>query len=341
MRLLAGTLIANTLFRRSNVFQSKVRSDQTTLKRISRVAVVSLLALGLCRLNADEPKATKSKTQPSVSKSNSPVLVRVNGQPITEADLDFFAKSLKLAADDDSQRREQLMERLIDRQLLRAFLTQKKVAANSEQLDAHLTRLKTRLKERGEDFDKLLAKSGFTESSLRRELSLPLDWEAYVHKTLSDAQLKSVWQQRKHEFDGSEVRAAQIVLKSDDLAADEKKLSEVRQQIVSGKLSFADAAKKHSQAPSGQQGGDLGRFGFRGKQPPPYPQVAFGLKVGDVSEPIRSPFGVLLLTVTERSEGQLSLEDARPEILQQLSIEMQRDVLAQERAKAKIERVKG
>jgi hypothetical protein len=45
-----------------------------------------------------------------------------------------------------------------------------------------------------------------------------------------------------------------------------------------------------------------------------------------------------LLTVTERIDGQLSLEDARPEILKELSIETQRAVLQQERAKAKIER---
>ena len=305
------------------------------MTRISRTVVVSLLVLGVCRLSADEPKSAKSKA----AKIDSPVLVRVNGQPITEADLDYFGKSLKLAADEIPQRREQMLERLIDRQLLRAFLAQKKVSANPEQLEAHLTRLKTRLKERKVDFDQLLAKSGMTVESLRHELRLPLDWEAFVKLEVTDAKLRDVWKQRHQEFDGSEVRVAQIALKSDDPTADEQTLRELRGKILDKTISFADAAKKHSQAPSAAMGGDLGRFGFRGKQPPPYPQVAFGLKVGEVSEPVRSPFGVLLITVTERSEGQLSLEDARPEILQQLSAELQREVLAQERAKAKIERV--
>jgi parvulin-like peptidyl-prolyl isomerase len=207
-------------------------------------------------------------------------------------------------------------------------------------LELFLTQVKTRLKDGGEDFDKVLAKSGRTEASLRRELSLPLDWDAYVRRVVTDTEVREVWKTRKHEFDGSEVQAAQIVLKSDDPAADEKKLAEIRQQIVSGKLSFSDAAKKYSEAPSAGQGGALGRFGFRGKQPPPYPQVAFALKIGEVSEPIRSSFGVLLLAVTERIEGQLSLEDARPEIVQRVSTELQREVLEQERAKAKIERMK-
>lgn len=309
------------------------------MKRISRTLVVMLLLLGLCRLNADESKAAKSKTAKTTIKTDLPVVARVNGQPITEADVELFARMLKLSTDDQVQQRDLMIERLIDRQLLRAFLAQKKVAAAPEQMDAHLTRLKTRLKDRGEEFDKLLEKSGLTEPLLRRELSLPLDWEAFIRRETTDEKLRDTWTKRRHEFDGSEVRAAQIALKSDDPAADEKKLADLRQQIVAGKLTFADAAKKHSQAPSATKGGDLGRFGFRGKQPPPYPQVAFALKVGEVSEPIRSPFGVLLLTVTERTEGQLSLEDARPEILQQLSAERQREVLSQERANAKVERL--
>ena len=308
-------------------------------KWISPVMFVCLSAIAVCSFAADKPTSDTPKSTKAAAKSDSAVLVRVNGQPITEADLDFFAKSLKLTTAELPQHREQMIERLIDRQLLRAFLAQKKVAADKARMDVSMTQLKTRLKDRGEDFDKLLAKSGFTEETLRRELTLPLDWEAYVQREMTDEKLRDVWTKRKSEFDGSEIRAAQIVLKSGNPDADEKKLKELRTQIVEKTISFTDAAKNHSQAPSAAKGGDLGRFGYRGKQPPPYPQVAFGLKVGEVSEPVRSSFGVLLLTVTERSEGQLSLEDARPEILQRRSEEMQQETLQQERAKAKIERV--
>ena len=297
-----------------------------------------LLLIAVCPLGAEQSRSVKSKTAKSSATSDSPVVARVNGQPITEADLDFFAKTLKITSDELPRQRDAMIEALIDRKLLQAFLAQKKVAADPQRLEAHLTQLKTRLKAKGQDFDKLLAKSGFTEDSLRRELKLPLDWDEYARREATDEKLRDTWKTRKAEFDGSEVRAAQIALKSDDPAADEKKLAELRSEILAKKITFADAAKKHSQAPSAAKGGDLGRFGFRGKQPPPYPQIAFSLKVGDVSAPVRSPFGVLLLTVTERIDGQLSLEDARPEILKQLSNETQRDVLSRERSQAKIER---
>jgi peptidyl-prolyl cis-trans isomerase C len=296
-----------------------------------------MLAFTVRPLGAEQAKSVKKATK-TADKSDSTVLVRVNGQPITEADLESFAKTLKVTTDELPQQRDAMVERLIDRKLLQTFLAQNKVAADPERIEAHLTQLKTRLKAKGADFDKLLAKSGFTEESLRRELKLPLDWDEYARREATDEKLRDVWKTRKAEFDGSEVRVSQINLKSEDPAADEKKLAELRSEILAKKITFTDAAKKHSQAPGATKGGDLGRFGFRGKQPPPYPQVAFGLQVGEVSEPVRSPFGVLLLTVTERIDGQLSLEDARPEILKELSIETQRAVLQQERAKAKIER---
>jgi parvulin-like peptidyl-prolyl isomerase len=315
------------------------------MKHIARTMCALCLAFVAVSIRAQAPQkksssdAKSTKSAKSAEKDTSPVLVRVNGHAITEADLQFFVTTRKLTAEDLGDRRDVLIERLIEQQLLRAFLARKKIAADPKLVDERFTRLKLWFKERSEDFDKLLAKTGFTEETLRRELSLPLDWETYARTINTDAKLRDVWKQRQHEFDGSEVRAAHIVLKSDNPDADEKTLKELRSQIVAKEISFADAAKKYSQSPSAEKGGDLGRFGFRGKLSV-YPQVAFALKIGEVSEPFRSPFGVHLLTVTERIDGQLSLEDARPEILQELSIELQREVLSQERAKAKIERTK-
>lgn len=308
------------------------------MKTITRLLVIFVALLSLVAAVALAQKANAPKAVSGAAKDTSPVLVRVNGTAITESDLSFFVKTRKLSSNDAEERREVLIERLVERQLLRNFLAQKKVAADPVLLDQHVTRLKQRLKAGGANPDQLLAKAGFTDESLRRELSLPLDWDAYVQQVVTGAKVRDVWLQRRHEFDGSEVRAAQIALKSEDPDADEKRLAMIRDEIVVKQITFTEAAKKHSHAPSADQGGDLGRFEFRGKQPPSLTQVAFKLKVGEISQPFRSSFGVHLLTVTERVEGQLSLEDAKPEIRQQLSIELQQETLKAERAKAKIER---
>ena len=117
-----------------------------------------------------------------------------------------------------------------------------------------------------------------------------------------------------------------------------QQLTAVRQSIVSGESTFSDAAGKHSDSPSGKDAGDLGQFAYKGRMPQALTQVAFQLKTGDVSEPFESPFGVHILTVTEVVPGDLSLEDARGEIFQELSAKLQAGLISQLRGKAEISR---
>ena len=61
---------------------------------------------------------------------------------------------------------------------------------------------------------------------------------------------------------------------------------------------FGELAKKFSQCPSSREGGDLGSFG-RGRMVPSFDEAAFGLGVGDISEPVRTQFGYHLIQRTK------------------------------------------
>ena len=61
---------------------------------------------------------------------------------------------------------------------------------------------------------------------------------------------------------------------------------------------FTELAKKFSRCPSSKAGGDLGNFG-RGRMVPSFEEAAFGLQVGDVSEPVRTQFGYHLILRTK------------------------------------------
>ncbi len=57
---------------------------------------------------------------------------------------------------------------------------------------------------------------------------------------------------------------------------------------------FAELAQKFSMCPSKARGGDLGKFG-RGRMVEAFEDAAFGLKIGEVSMPVRTRFGFHLI----------------------------------------------
>ena len=58
---------------------------------------------------------------------------------------------------------------------------------------------------------------------------------------------------------------------------------------LQGKTTFGDTAVKHSDCSSAEQGGNLGEFG-KGMMVKPFEDVAFSLKVDEISEPFESEF---------------------------------------------------
>lgn len=75
---------------------------------------------------------------------------------------------------------------------------------------------------------------------------------------------------------------------------------DLKSQIEAG-ADFAEVAKKHSQCPSGKQGGDLGEFG-PGRMVAEFDRVVFSCPVGEVQGPVKTQFGWHLLEVTHRVE---------------------------------------
>ncbi|MGH2459670.1 MAG: peptidylprolyl isomerase [Chloroflexota bacterium] len=70
----------------------------------------------------------------------------------------------------------------------------------------------------------------------------------------------------------------------------------IRQQLMNG-ADFATLAKKDSQdTGTADKGGDLGWFG-KGVMDPAFEAAAFSLKVGDISQPVKSSFGYHIIEV--------------------------------------------
>jgi len=313
----------------------------------------ALASLMLAQSVADDRRAADSApSKPSsrddeaatTARQGSPrVLAVVNGEAITQADLEFMKLSRQVAADAPPEAEARLIERLIDRRLIRGFLKSRKSDVDPQLLDDAVGRIHRQIRGAGGDPDKVLPGLGFDDARLRDELALELAWLSHVRRVVTADQMRKYFEAHREELDGTEVRASQILLKlpADAEPAREReakeKLARIRAEIAAGRLDFAAAARQFSEAASRNAGGDVGFFPYQGRMPVEFTTAAFGLRVGELSQPFRTSFGVHLCTVTARRPGQLSLEDARPEILRRLSNELWEQTVSAERRRAKIE----
>ena len=83
------------------------------------------------------------------------------------------------------------------------------------------------------------------------------------------------------------------------LVSTESEAKEILQKINDGSISFEEAAKKWSNCPSKNNGGDLGYFG-RGMMVKEFEDVAFSTEKGSISAPVKTQFGWHLIKVIDK-----------------------------------------
>ena len=88
----------------------------------------------------------------------------------------------------------------------------------------------------------------------------------------------------------TKIRASHILVEKQSQAI------KVQEELKAG-ASFSELARKYSTCPSGKRGGDLGQFG-RGQMVKEFEVVAFALKPGQVSEPVKTKFGYHIIKRT-------------------------------------------
>ncbi len=109
-----------------------------------------------------------------------------------------------------------------------------------------------------------------------------------------------------------QTNARHILIRTSEVLQDseaEARLLALRERIVYGE-SFEDLAKVHSDDLSGARGGDLGWI-YPGDTVPEFERAMDALEPGEISQPVRSPFGWHLIQVVERRVQDVSGERIR------------------------------
>ncbi len=168
---------------------------------------------------------------------------------------------------------------------------------------------------------KLLAVAA-RDKGLDKDPKVQKDWESLEKQTLlgqlyrqeildkaqpSESELKSFYEKMK-----TEIKARHILVKTEDEA------KEVLKQLKNGAVFDELAMQKSLDPGSKTRGGDLGWFGW-GRMVKGFQETAFGLKVGQLSKPVKTPFGYHIIKVDSIKQTELQpFEQMKERIKQQL-----------------------
>lgn len=276
------------------------------------------------------------------------VVARVNGVALTLKDLDVELDRLipritfhqSVSGEKRKQYYEKALEELINRELQFQDAIAKGIKPDKEKVDAQMGKIRSGFKSE-EEYKAALEKEGITERKLQAQVEKNVLVQSVIAKTvtepsqLSEAELKNYYENNTSMFKRPESVRLRLVS-----TKDEKKAKEILTRIKAGE-NFGDLAAKMSEDNYRVKGGDIGYI-HKGRMIPEIEDVAFKLKVGEVSDLIKTEDTWFVVKVEDKKpEHQLSFDEIRGRLKKELeakrSQELREKWIADLRAKAKIE----
>jgi parvulin-like peptidyl-prolyl isomerase len=295
-------------------------------------------------LLADSTYRLAAEPAPS---SPSSVVATVDGDPITagelQRELDRAVKDRELAPAALQPVRDAALKQLIDRRLVAVYMQQNGFGARPQEVDRQLQRIRTRLEQQSVTLDQYLQRTGLDSAELRHNVAWQIGWPRFLERYLTDENLERYFQQHRREFDGTEISVAHILFRvesPDDLPSRDAAVAaaeQLRQRMVAGELTFAQAARQHSAAPTAADEGRIGFIGRRQPMPEAFSQAAFALEPGAISPAVVTAFGVHLIQCLEIKPGSKRWQDVRDELEPAVTQYLFRWAADRQRPLAKIE----
>jgi parvulin-like peptidyl-prolyl isomerase len=254
------------------------------------------------------------------------VAATVNGEPIYTAEVDRYVREIgarfgvDFSKGDAARQRQQVARSVLDQLIERTLILQEARRTGRLASDAAV---EDRLRQIAqafpspEEFDRALQQQGVSRAELRDRVR----FELTVRRILDDLRVpaptdqeaRAYFQAHREAFDEPErVRVRHVLLRT-----------EAEARVALARLrageSFAQVAEELSQDPGTRdRGGEVGLVA-PGQTVPEFEQVAFRLKPGELSEPVRTSFGYHIVQVTEKLPAKKATwEGVRQQVLELL-----------------------
>jgi peptidyl-prolyl cis-trans isomerase C len=287
-------------------------------RRHTAVATMAALALLLVAAACGQQSSSSSTSKASAS---DPVIARVNGFDIRES-------HLAMAEDDLG----------VDLQQLPLDSRRDHIISYVADIVLVSQAAETRNLQNSDDFKQRLA-------FLRSKLLMGVMLQNHAQNATSDDALRKVYDEQIKPMGATEeIRARHILFRAD--LKDEKAQAEAQERaraalerIKKGE-DFAAVATELTEDPSGKEnGGDLDYF-TKDQMVPEFANVAFQMYPGQMSNPVRTPFGWHIIKLEDRRNRPVpEFDKVRGQIEAFIVRRAQAEFVGQLREKAKIERL--
>jgi len=268
-----------------------------------------------------------------------PIAAWVAQEPISKAEVDRLVRQTV-----GTQALSPLAQAVLQAQALEELIAQRVVLLEAErngqapspaQIDAALSKLEKNLSQQNRSLQEYLQTEKITLALLRRQLAWDLYWPKRLAQEMTFDRLQAHFQAHRREYDGTELlishilfpyppadkrppeQSAEATSRPDWKQMQARLLAEaeqVRQEILSGRIGFAEAARRYSQSPTASEGGRIGWIARHGVMVESFAKAAFALPEGQVSPPVLTPFGVHLIRCDAVRPGTKPFDQVLPEV---------------------------
>ncbi len=251
----------------------------------------------------------------------SDVLIEVDGTRLTDGQIDAIVKKRlaavkeKLTAEKRKKLRDDMRKRIVDdfvtRTLLANEIKRRNLTASDKEISDAIEQVKGTLQP-GTTLEGLMKQSGTTQAQLREEIAFGVKLDKLVQSSMgkqgkpTDKEIAAFYEKNKKTFTIPESVRARHILIAKSTGDDEKtkaekkaKAEDIRKQLLAGG-NFMELAKKYSDCPSKEHGGDLGEFP-RGQMVKPFDNAAFSQKVNEIGPVVETDFGYHIIQVQEHN----------------------------------------
>ncbi|MEM1442933.1 MAG: peptidylprolyl isomerase [Verrucomicrobiota bacterium] len=303
--------------------------------------VIALLFFGeptTAQEEAPAPETAPAETAaPEAAADGSPVLLTVDGTPITEEDvreilMARFGRQLQQMPPEQLAMVQQQMQQMVMTDLVSKALFIN--AANKEGFEAPEGEVEEKMAEiakslpDGISFEEYAAQAGVDLERIKGQVSDDIKIRQLFDKVTADvekpeeAEVKTFYDENPEQFTQKATATASHILVSTqnitdeaEIAAKKKSAEDIKAQLTEAKgENFAELAGAHSDCPSKAQGGSLGEFG-KGQMVAEFEKAAFEQEVGVVGELVETDFGYHIIQVTDRKEEKkLSYDEVKEDL---------------------------